>query len=113
MHEMSLSHSMLELIQEQAAVNGFRSVKVVRLEIGALSCVEPAALEFCFDSVTRGTIAEGAKLDIIRVPGHAWCWTCSRVVDIGQHGSPCPDCAGHQMQTRGGNEMKIKELEVA
>ncbi len=113
MHEMSLSQGMLEIIQEQAAVDGFRSVKVVRLEIGALSCVEPEALGFCFDSVTRGTVAEGATLDIIKVPGHAWCWRCSRVVDIERHGDPCPDCSGYQMQMRTGNEMKIKALEVA
>ncbi len=113
MHEMSLSQSMLEIIQEHAVADGFQSVKVVRLEIGALSCVEPEALGFCFDSVTRGTVAEGAALDIIRVPGHAWCWTCSRIVDIERHGDPCPGCCGHQMQTRTGNEMKIKELEVA
>ncbi len=113
MHEMSLSQSMVEIIQEQAAVNGFQHVTVVRLEIGALSCVEPAALSFCFDSVTRGTVAEGATLDIIKVPGRAWCWVCSRVVDIEGHGDPCPDCSGYQMQTRTGNEMKIKELEVA
>lgn len=113
MHEMSLSQSMLEIIQDQAAVNGFRSVKVVRLEIGALSCVEPAALEFCFDSVTRGTIAEGATLDIVSVPGHAWCWDCSRIVDIEHHGNPCPHCSGYQLQMRNGDEMKLRELEVA
>lgn len=113
MHEMSLSQSMLEIIQEQAVVNGFRSVKVVRLELGALSCVEPEALGFCFESVTRGTVAEGATLDIVKVPGQAWCWNCSRVVAIERYGESCPDCSGYQMQTRTGDEMKIKELEVA
>ncbi len=113
MHEMSLSQSMLEIIQEQAAVNGFQYVNIVRLEIGALSCVEPEALEFCFDSVSRGTVAEGATLEIVRVPGRAWCWNCSHLVEVERHGDPCPDCSRFEMQTRSGSEMKIKELEVA
>lgn len=113
MHEMSLSQGMLEIIQDQATANSFHRVKVVRLEIGALSCVEPAALEFCFDSVTRGTLAEGATLDVKKVPGRAWCWDCSQGIDIEQRGDPCPRCSGYRMQIRSGDEMKIKELEVA
>ncbi len=110
---MSLSQNMLEIIEQRARRDVFTRVTRVTLEIGALSCVEPQALGFCFDSVSRGTVAEGATLVIVRVPGRAWCWDCSRVVEIPQHGAPCPDCAGFNMQVRSGNEMQLKELEVA
>ena len=36
---------------------------------GALAHVEPDALAFCFDAVTRGSVAEGARLEISRTAG--------------------------------------------
>ena len=112
MHEMSLSRSMLTIIQEQAADRGFHRVSLVRLEIGALSCVATEALAFCFESVTRGTLAEGAILDMVTVPGRAWCWDCATDVDIDQRGAACPGCGGYSLEVRSGDQMKIKELEV-
>ena len=68
MHEMSLTESIVELIEE-GRKQGFSRVRVVRLEIGALAQVEPEAMRFCFDAVTRGTLAEGARLDIASARG--------------------------------------------
>ncbi len=112
MHEMSLSRGMIDIIQDYAAKSGFRRVDVVRLEIGALSCVEPAALEFCFESVARDTVADGAKLEIINVAGEAWCWDCARGVEVDRHGDRCPGCGGFRLKVRSGDAMRIKELEV-
>lgn len=109
---MSLSQSMVALIRQQAVADGFDRVIRVRLEIGALACVEPEALRFCFDAVTRGTIAEGARLDLVAVPGQAWCRECEQAVPIEQYGDACPRCGGFGLQVQGGTELKLKELEV-
>jgi len=112
MHEMSLTESMVEIIKDTAKQQGFTTVKTVWLEIGALSHVEPEAMAFCFDAVTRGTLAEGATLEIIRIPGTAWCMTCSKSIDLKERYDPCPHCGGHQLQMTAGDELRIKELEV-
>ncbi len=112
MHEMSLSQSMLDIIRDQAVSQGFHRVNLVRLEIGSLSCVAPDALYFCFDSVMRGTLADGAKLEIITVPGTAYCWDCEASITIERRGDACPSCGGYLLQVQGGDEMRIKELEV-
>lgn len=109
---MSLSQGMMAAIERQAVVDGFARVTLVRLEIGTLAGVEPEALRFCFDAVTRGTVAEGAGLDIVAVPGQAWCWDCEQVVTIGRHGDACPRCGGYGLEVRGGDELRLKELEV-
>ena len=113
MHELSLSNGMLEIIQKRETEDGFDRVLVVRLEVGALSCVEPAALSFCFESVTRGTVAEGARLEIDEVPGEAWCWDCEAVVALARRGEACGFCGGYQMKVRDGEQVRIKDLEVA
>lgn len=113
MHEMSLTESMVQIILDQAARQQFDRVKTVWLEIGVLSHVEPDAMRFCFEAVTRGTVAEGARLEILRPPGKAWCLDCAKTVQIAQRFDPCPDCGGRQLQMTGGEELSLKELEVA
>ena len=73
MHEMALTQSLVELIEDEGRKQGFSRVRVVRLEIGALGSVEPEAMRFCFEAVARGAIVEGARLDIDVVPGEGWC----------------------------------------
>lgn len=112
MHEMSLCEGVLEILEDYARSQGFARVRVVWLEIGVLSGVEPEAMRFCFDAVMRNTLADQARLEISEVPGEAWCMQCSKAVRIEQRFDACPDCGSYQLQVSGGEEMKIKELEV-
>lgn len=112
MHEMSLCESILGIIEDEAKRQGFNKVLRVRLAIGALSGAEPDAMRFSFDAVTRGSLAEGAVLEIIDQPGTAWCLACAKTVEIAQRYDPCPDCGGYQLQVTGGDELRIKDLEV-
>ena len=112
MHEMSLCEGIMRIIEDEARNKAFAKVKTVRLEIGALSHVEPEALKFCFDAVALHGLAAGAALEIVATPGTAWCLTCSKSVAISQRYDPCPQCGGYQLQVTGGEEMRITELEV-
>lgn len=112
MHEMALANGIIDVIKEQAEAQGFQRVKILRLVIGSLSHVEPAAIEFCFDAVSRGTLAEGASVEIERPSGEAFCMGCSKTVPVGQRGDPCPECGGHHLMIVGGDELRVKELEV-
>lgn len=112
MHEMALCESVLEALEENARREGYRKVTLVRLEIGALAAVEPEAMRFGFDAVMRGTLADGAVLEIIERPGQAWCMACACTVAVRQRFDPCPGCGGYQLQVTGGEELRIKELEV-
>ena len=112
MHEMSLCEGVLQVLEENAHTQGYRKVKTVWLEIGALSGVETEAMRFGFDAVMRGTLAEGATLEIIHKPGSAWCMQCTKTVPVSQRFDACPECGSYQLQVNGGEEMRIKELEV-
>jgi hydrogenase nickel incorporation protein HypA/HybF len=112
MHEMSLAEGIIQLVEDAARDQGFAHVRAIWLEIGRLSSVEPEALRFCFDVVTRGTLADGARLEIVDVPGTAWCMQCSASVAVPALYEPCPRCGGYQVQVTGGTEMRVKELEV-
>ena len=99
MHEMALAESMLEIVERTARGNAApRHADWV--EIGALSHVEPEALRFCFDVVTRPSLAEGARLDIQTTPGAAWCMPCGRRSRCSRLGEACPHCGSYESAFR-------------
>ncbi len=112
MHEMSLCEGIVQILEEQATQQNFSRVRTVWLEVGAFSGVEKEAMLFSFDVVCRGTLAEGAKLEIIELPARAWCMQCAETVEIEERYDPCPKCGGYQLQVVEGEELRIRELEV-
>jgi hydrogenase nickel incorporation protein HypA/HybF len=113
MHEMSLCESILEILESAAAREGFETVRKVRVEVGKFSGVEPDALRFGFDVVTRGSVAEGAELIILEPPGRGFCFDCTETVELSDRLAPCPRCGGGRITPAGGDSMRIKDLEVA
>lgn len=112
MHEMSLAEGILQIVENAAAKQGFRQVKEIRLEIGALSGVEPGALTFSLEVVLRNSVAEGARVEMETLPGQGWCMDCGEMVPINALYDACPRCGGYQVQATGGTEMRVKDLLV-
>jgi hydrogenase nickel incorporation protein HypA/HybF len=112
MHEMSLAEAVLQLIENAARTQKFSRVATVWLEIGQLANVEVEAMRFCFDAVTRGSLAQGAQLEILATPGSGWCVACAATVAMSEAYAACPRCGAYQVQVTGGTQMRVKELEV-
>jgi len=112
MHELSLCEGVLQLIEEQALEQKFSKVNTVWLEIGALAGVETEAMRFSFDAVANGSVADGAALKIIDIPGQAICPTCKNRIQICARFDVCPDCGHYPLEIIAGEELRIKELEV-
>jgi len=112
MHEMALAESILTTLQEQARRLDYARVRTVWLEIGPLASVEEQSLRFSFDVVVKGTLADGARLEIETNPAQAWCLPCCKSVVVAKRFDACPECGGHQLQMISGDELRIKELEV-
>jgi len=112
MHEMSLAEGVLQTIEDAARRDHFGQVVAVWLEIGALAAVDVEALAFCFDAVTRGTVAQGARLEIISVPGQGWCAACAKSVPMVALYDACPYCGGYGLPVTGGTGMRVKDIDV-
>lgn len=112
MYEMSLAENVLQIIEDSVREQGFRCVRSVTLEIGRLAAVEPEAMSFCFDAMTRGSIAEGARLEIVEIPGAGRCIGCGAAVAMQEAYGLCPECGCAQLQVVAGDRMRVRELEV-
>lgn len=77
MHEMSLCEGMLQIIDRQAALNGFRKVVSLRIELGEFSGACEDSLRFCFPLAAKGTVAADAVLEFVHSPDRAL-----RIIDM-------------------------------
>lgn len=109
---MSLCEGIIRILEKEARSQGFARVKAVRLKVGAFSCASPEAMEFCFRAITRGTLADGAILEVERTPGKAWCMNCGETVTLAERYDSCPQCGTYELQVTGGDELRVTELEV-
>jgi hydrogenase nickel incorporation protein HypA/HybF len=113
MHEVGLLQNMLDVIREFAARHRARAVHRVTLRVGGLSGVVPEALEFAFTVVTRGTIAEGARLVIERVPVVCRCPDCGCEFEPPDVIYACPGCGQISADVLRGKELELASLEVS
>jgi len=112
MHEMAITHSLVDLIRDEQSTRGFTAVRRVIVEIGKLGHVDSHALHFAFDAATVGTSLNEAELEIREIDGTAWCMDCSRTVALDRRGDGCPNCGQHMLILNQGEELRLKELEV-
>jgi hydrogenase nickel incorporation protein HypA/HybF len=112
MHEMSLAEEVLLLVEATARRENATRVKLIVLEIGRLSAVEPEALQFCFASVAQGSIAQTAALEIIDTPGVGRCLDCAESVAMSELYGTCPHCGSHRLQATAGTAMRVREIEI-
>lgn len=109
MHELSITQGIIEICEKCAAG---RRVLSLEVEIGALSSVVAEAVEFCFDACSAGTLLEGARLNIVRMPGRGQCDECSAGFTISSMPAACPDCNSYRITIVSGDEMRVREIEV-
>ena len=112
MHEMSITESILAVALEEAQKYGDRKIRSLTLRIGKLRQIVPETLYFCFDVVSQGTPAEGARLDIEEIPVYAYCESCEREFEVEDFLFVCPHCGlGHVTMTQG-DELILANMEL-
>ena len=108
MHELGITRNIVAIVSEHA---GSKPVRRVRVEIGKLSAIMPDAIRFCFDIVAKGTVVEGAELEIIEIPGKAVCKACGARVELDTVIGICA-CGSRDLTRISGEELNIKEMEL-
>jgi hydrogenase nickel incorporation protein HypA/HybF len=105
----------MEAVLQEARARGASRVHRIVLRIGTLSGVEPDALRFAFEVVTKDTLAEEAELEVDSVPACAYCSFCEREFEA-EGGSvilSCPRCGGLSSDLRRGRELELSQIEMS
>lgn len=109
MHELSLSSAIVNTVVKHAAD---RTVSVVSVRVGQLRQVVPETLAFYFGVVARGTVCEGARLELEAVPARLRCAPCAREWAIDLPAFRCPTCGGAEVEIVSGDELEVESIEV-
>jgi hydrogenase nickel incorporation protein HypA/HybF len=113
MHELSLTQSLIDIMEDYARREKFIRINSLKLSFGRLSCIDPEAFRFAFSIQARGTRADGATLEFDIRPAALYCFRCEREFSFEAFHSDCPGCGGQEFLLTGGTEeMKLLEMDV-
>lgn len=108
MHELTITQNIIDMAVHEA---GERRITGINLVIGELSSVVEESVRFCFDVISRDTLAEGACLTVTRVPALVRCASCAHEFGM-DCGGLCPACGKRGGEVRAGREFYLESIEV-
>ena len=115
MHELAVTRNIVDVVVRNAETQGAQRIVRVRLIVGKMRNFEQKWVQNYCDRFAKGTIAEGAQLDIEYVPIVFYCNACGETFplepSIGLR-MKCPGCGSHEYNMITGGELMIKEMEV-
>ena len=113
MHEVGLMQDALAIAFGRAAEEGAHRIHRLTMRIGPLSGVVPEALEFAFDVLAQGTMAEGAVFEVEHVPILCYCSPCRHEFEAKDLFCECPQCRYPSAEVRQGRELELAALEIS
>lgn len=120
MHESSLARQLLEVVLDRAgaADAGARGqakvqrIRAVRGWVAETETLSRESLGFHFAAHARGTVAEGAALELRLVHVEARCRACGQRYAPEHHLLLCPGCGSIEGELLGQTGLGIEALEV-
>ena len=111
LHELSIAESLLDIIVDESKKHGLVRVSKVKLQIGEFAAVVPDSLTFCFELVSRDTVASGALVEIESVGLVARCDGCDFSFRVQDHIFLCPRCGEAALEILSGRELSVMSIE--
>ncbi|MBQ7247243.1 MAG: hydrogenase maturation nickel metallochaperone HypA [Lachnospiraceae bacterium] len=112
MHELAITEGIMDAAIPEAEKAGAKKILEIRLRIGELSGVIPECIQAYFEIVSRGTIAEGARITWQKIPVAIRCPDCGFEGDIDRKKIRCPQCGGIDFRVIRGREYFVDSLEA-
>ncbi|MBR2782625.1 MAG: hydrogenase maturation nickel metallochaperone HypA [Firmicutes bacterium] len=110
MHELALTEHMLELALQAAERSGAERILQIDIRLGVLSGVIPSCVEYYFGLQSKGTIAEGARLNMQPSPLKIACRSCGREAESDRLLYACPHCGSEDFRLLAGREYFVESL---
>lgn len=109
MHELAIAEAIAGVADRHA---GGRRITRVEVAVGRLRRVVPRALSSSFELVTRGTLLEGAELELIEIPAAGRCRNCGAEPDLPELPFRCPACGSFDLEVVRGGELSVESVDV-
>jgi hydrogenase nickel incorporation protein HypA/HybF len=112
MHEFPITQQIIKIAEETAVKNNAKKVLKISLVVGETSGIVEESIRMYFDIVSKGTIVEGAELEVTHVEHKMFCPKCKKYFKREKYYFDCPECGGPGDPTEVGKEFYIKDIEI-
>jgi hydrogenase nickel incorporation protein HypA/HybF len=109
---MSVAENILEMIEQEMARHPGAKLLRFDIEVGELSCVQEHALRFCLEASLGDSPWPDAEVRITSEAIGARCNRCDKTFTPVKYEFVCPDCGGTDVSVVGGQEVRLKSLEI-
>jgi len=113
MHEMGIAEGILASAITAAEGAAATRINEVDVTIGVLTEVMEDALQFAWEAIRGGTMAEDAVLSVTLVDARSRCADCGHEWTHDRFsGAQCPSCEGYLVSLLQGRELKIATIDI-
>ena len=112
MHELSITESILAIALKHAEKAGAKRIASINLVIGKFSTVVDDSVQFYWDMIAEGTMAQGAKLTFQRVPAEMTCRDCGHTFEPDDTTFECPQCLSPRVRISKGEELRVDSIDI-
>ena len=110
MHELSLAHSVMKIVEREMERHPSRSLKSVELTVGTHAGVELEAFATAMLAVVRGSQWPAAGVDIVTVGAEAECLSCGARFSPSGYIPECPHCGSGMCGIVSGDEFRVSAI---
>ncbi len=112
MHELGVTENIVNIVLAKANEAQANKVIQINIVIGELSGFVPECIQFYFDSLSKGTMAQGAVLHFDSIPTQLRCRDCSTIFHPQDTVWACPGCQGRSVEISQGRELYIESIDI-
>jgi hydrogenase nickel incorporation protein HypA/HybF len=106
-----VTQNILEIVLRHASQANAGRVTDVYLVIGKLSSIVDDSVQFYWDFVSEGTIAEAARLHFLRIQAEMSCQDCGHTYSPDED-LTCPICKSSRVRIVSGQEFYLESIGV-
>ena len=104
MHNLAMAQDILKAVLIEAEKHNAKQIKAISVKMGDGHFAESDSLQFCLEAAAKGTIAEGAEIDIELTGTTAKCRECALVFPVENNLPICPHCGDRNPEILDGDE---------
>ena len=113
MHEFGIAEAIVKaVLAEVRKLDNGAKLTCVKVVIGKLQEIVPENLTFAYETLAKGTLTEGSKLEIIDIPVTVKCNACGWEGEVAGIAFVCGNCESHDVRVVKGMELYLDKLEV-
>jgi hydrogenase nickel incorporation protein HypA/HybF len=112
MHEMGITQGILASAIDAAEAEHATRINEIRISVGDMTDVVEDALQFAFEALREGTMAEDAVLVVNHVSPKSRCMACGKEFEHDKWDLTCPACESFICEVIEGRELRIDSIDI-